>query len=285
MRINTYYNGRFSTRDEVSIPLTDRSVFFGDGIYDAAIGRNGKIFMLEDHVERFFKNAKALDLSFEFDKNRLEELLLSLAENFSGECFFIYFQLTRSSEKRTHSYPENAGSNLLITLTEQTIPDVTKKLTLTLAKDIRYEMCHIKTLNLLPAVIASRKAESIGKDETVFHRNGIVTECAHSNVHILSDSVLYTHPLDNHILPGISRKHLIEVCDRIGIKVVERKFSVYELLKADEVIVTSSSKLGMLANSIDYTNYSQNPNGIGAKICNQMFEDFINFTKKDTIDC
>ena len=285
MTINSYYNGLFTSRENIRIPLTDRAVFFGDGIYDAAIGRNGKIFMIDEHINRFFKNADAVDLRIDLSKDELKSVLLKLVGQSKYECCFIYFQLSRYSNERTHSYPANTKSNLLITVSQQAIPDVSKRLKLTLAKDVRYEMCHIKTLNLLPAVLASHKAEVIGKDETVFHRNGTVTECSHSNVHIISDSVLYTHPLDNHILPGISRKHMLEVAKRLGIKAVERKFSVYELLKADEVIVTSSSKLAALASSIDYIEFSPAVNGLGDRICNQMFLDFINFTKNNTMDC
>ena len=146
-------------------------------------------------------------------------------------------------------------------------------------------MCHVKTLNLIPAVLASHKASSLGKDEAVFHRNGTVTECAHSNVHIISNSVLITHPLDNHILPGISRKHMIAVCERMGIKVVERAFSVYELFKADEVLVTSTSKLALPASHVDYLELPQQNDGIGRQICKEMLADFVKFTEKDTTYC
>lgn len=285
MRTNAYYNGIFTSVENIKIPLTDRSVFFGDGIYDAAIGRNGKIFMLDDHVDRFFSNAKELDIPINFSKDELKNILLRLARHSSYECYFLYFQLTRYSEKRTHTYPETNRSNLLVTLTEQSMPNNDKALKLMLVKDIRYEMCHIKTLNLIPAVIASRKATLLGKDEAVFHRNGTVTECAHSNIHIISNSVLITHPLDNFILPGISRKHMIEVAGRLGVAVKERDFSVYELFKADEVLVTSSSKLAVTASSVDYMEFASKKDSIGKLICNEMLADFVKFTEKDTTYC
>ena len=214
MHINAYYNGLFTTRDKILIPLTDRALFFGDGIYDAAIGRNGKIFLLDDHIDRFFDNAKALDIPIELDRKKLKSVLLELAARSPHDCYFVYFQLTRFSEERVHAYPKDSKSNLLITVTKQPMPSPNQKLKLALERDIRYEMCHIKTLNLLPSVIASHKADINGKDETVFHRNGTVTECAHSNVHIVSDNVIYTHPTDNHILPGISRKHFIKTAKK-----------------------------------------------------------------------
>ena len=285
MQINAYYNGEFSSRENIKIPLCDRAVFFGDGIYDAAIGHSGKIFMLDDHIERFYSNAKAVDIPIKLSACELKNILLHLASKSPYECYFVYFQLTRFSEERVHSYPDCDKSNLLITVTNQEYPDSRRELKLTLAKDVRHEMCHIKTLNLLPAVLASKKATLIGYDETVLHRNGEITECSHSNVHIIADSVLITHPLDNHILPGISRKHMLAVCKRLGIKTQERIFSVYELLKADEILVTSSSKLALPVKQVDYVGFPRKSNGIGRKICDEMLSDFINFAKKGTTNC
>ena len=282
MKPNAYYNGVFTAFENIKIPLTDRAVFFGDGIYDAAIGRNGKIFMIEEHLDRFFANAKAVDIPLKMSREKIREILLHLVSNSPYECYFVYFQLTRHSEKRTHAYTENSKSNLLVTVTEQPIPSIEKGVKLTLAKDIRYEMCNVKTLNLLSAVLASRKALLLGKDEAVFHRNGTVTECAHSNIHIISNSALITHPLDNYILPGLSRGHMIEVARRLGVEVSERAFSVYELFNADEVLVTSSSKLAVPALSVDYRELPCPKNGIGRKICEEMLADFVRLTEKET---
>ena len=285
MHINAYYNGVFTNRDEVRISLTDRAVFFGDGIYDAAIGANGKIFMLDDHVDRFFTNAKTLDIPVSMTKDELKSILLFLAGTSPHKCYFVYFQLTRFSEERVHSYPDTSRSNLLVTVTDQEPPRLNKRLKLTLAKDIRHEMCNVKTLNLIPSILASHKAVTQGCDEAVLHRNGTVTECAHSNVHIVSNGVIITHPLDNHILPGISRKHMLSVCKRLGISVIERAFSVYELYKADEVLVSSSSKLVAIAESIGNIVFPPQKSGIGELICREMTEDFIKFTKNNTTNC
>ena len=280
MHIDAYYNGIFSNKKDIKIPLTDRAVFFGDGIYDAAIGRNGKIFMLKEHIDRFLSNAKAVDIPFCMDREKLKLTLERLARNSRYECFFLYFQLSRYSKERIHAYPETKLSNLLITITPIAIPNPKKKLTLTLAEDIRHSMCNIKTLNLIPAVLASHNADALGKDETVLVRDETVTECAHSNIHIIKNSKLITHPLDNFILPGISRMHLIKVCKKNGIEIIERKFGTNELFAADEVIVTSTSKLAMRVKSIDKTEYRLENNSIGSKLCDIMHSEFMEFTNK-----
>ena len=118
-------------------------------------------------------------------------------------------------------------------------------------EDTRFYHCNIKTLNLLPSVVASQEARDKGADETVFHRGGVVTECAHSNVSILKNGVFISHPNDNLILRGISKTHMIEACYRLGIQVMERPFTLDELKDADEIIVTSSSNFCLHADSVD----------------------------------
>jgi D-alanine transaminase len=112
-------------------------------------------------------------------------------------------------------------------------------------------MCNVKTLNLLPAVLASKKAEESGCDEAVFIRDGIVTECAHSNIFTVKDGIVYTHPKGPHILPGITRKRVLYFCEQLGIECHEKKFTKSELLTADEILVTSTTKLCVRADEID----------------------------------
>ena len=117
--------------------------------------------------------------------------------------------------------------------------------------DTRFLHCNIKTLNLLPAVLYTQKAVAAGCDEAILHRDGRVTECAHSNVHILKDGVFRTAPCDNLILPGITRAHRIAQCREMGIPVVEEPFTLDELMDADEVIFTSASAQCCRVTTID----------------------------------
>ena len=118
-------------------------------------------------------------------------------------------------------------------------------------EDTRYFHCDIKTINLLPAVIYTQRAEEAGCDETILHRGDRVTECAHSNVHILKDGALKTAPCDNLILPGITRAHRIAQCKAMGIPVIEEPFTVQEMMEADEIFFTSASALCCRIEEID----------------------------------
>jgi D-alanine transaminase len=270
-----YYNGKICEVSEVAVPLTDRAVFFGDGIYDAAIGRGGVIYLEDEHIDRFIGNANKMGIPLPFGREELVRLLRELVMRSGEEVFFLYFQLSRYSEKRRHACPERERANLLITVTDTPLPDPKRQLSLVSYPDKRYEYCHIKTLNLLPAVLASSFAERMGADEAVFHRGEVVTECAHSNISILRGDVLITHPTDTHILPGIARKKTIEICKEMGVKVEQRPFTREELLRADAALVTSSSKLCLMARCVDGVSLGARGRKIGEEICAGFFDDFM----------
>ena len=279
MAYNAYYNGEFKNKSDISVSLTDRALFFGDGIYDAAIGRNGKIFMLDAHLDRFISNAKALAIPLLPTRSELEETILKTVELSGEKSYFVYFQLSRFSEERVHAAKKVQKSNLLITVTQFSLCDENKILSLIIRNDVRHSLCHIKTLNLIPSVISSMEALEAGADEAVFIRDGIVTECSHSNIHIVKNGTVITHPTDCHILPGISRAHMLSVCRRLKIPYEEREFSADELLSADEVIVTSSSKLALPVQHIADKVYNLSEGNVSRRICKAMRCDYLNATE------
>ena len=247
-----YYNGKLGEIEEISIPMGDRVCFFGDGIYDATYSRNYKIFALDDHVDRFFNSANLLQIKLPCTKEALKKLLNELVRKMDTAENFVYFQATRGTDAvRNHTFTDEAQANLWVNIYPRKIVDVYKKVKLITQEDTRFFHCNIKTLNLIPAVMASRKAEEMGCNETVLHRNGRVTECAHSNVHIFKDGVFITAPTDNLILPGIARKHLIAACGRLGIPVQERPYTVQELAAADEIMISSAGSLCLAAQELD----------------------------------
>lgn len=270
---NAYYNGRFSEIDEVRIPLSDRCVYFGDGVYDAMVGRGGKIHLEEKHIERLFKSAEAIGLNAGRSPDELRAVISQLTEEYPTP-YFVYVQLSRHSETRCHAATDGAEANLLITLTPHLLPSPDKTLSLTLAEDMRYRMCNVKTLNLLPAVIASTKAAADGYDEAVFVRDGFITECAHSNISIIKDGVLITHPDCELILPGITKSLLISSAKNLGIPVSERPFTQGELYEADSVLVTSTTKPVLEAESIDGIPLRHRQNEEALALINAAFSDY-----------
>jgi D-alanine transaminase len=246
-----YYNGKTGPLETMMVPMNDRASWFGDGVYDAALAANRVIFALDEHIDRFYHSAAQVFIEPPLSKQALADLLRSLVPQVDSPSQLVYWQLTRGTAPRSHAFPEGAAANLWITLRHYPLADIRRKVKLITAEDIRFFLCHIKTLNLLPNVLASEQAKQAGCDEAVFHRGDRVTECAHSNVHILQDGVFRTAPTDNQILPGIARAHLIAQCKRLGVPVDESPFTLAQLFDADEMVISSSGNLCAAASHLD----------------------------------
>ncbi|MBR1811033.1 MAG: aminotransferase class IV [Clostridia bacterium] len=248
-----YYNGKIGLLEDMQVPMLDRACYFGDGVYDATCAHNHVIYSLEEHIDRFFNSAKLLDINIPHTKAELSEILKDLVKKVDSGDQFVYWQVTRGTAIRNHQFGQsNFKGNIWVMLTPAAPANTYVKVKLATEKDTRFYHCNIKTLNLIPSVMASEKARLAGVDETVLYREGgRVTECAHSNISILKDGVFRTAPLDCLILPGIARKHLIKMCGQLNIPVDETPFYLDDLMNADEVIVSSSSNFCLQATEID----------------------------------
>lgn len=274
-----YYNGEYDLIENMKVPMNDRVCYFGDGVYDATYSRNHKIFALDEHIDRFFNSAGLLQMKIPYTKSELKELLCDMVKKVDCGEQFVYWQITRGTEMRNHAFPEgDAKANLWIILKPLNIKDMSHKLKLITLEDTRFLHCNIKTLNLLPSVMAAQKTEEMGCDEAVFHRGERVTECAHSNVSIIKDGILKTAPTDNLILPGIARAHLIKMCKRFNIPVDETPFNLNELMNADEVVVTSSGQFCMAACEINGKSVGGKAPEIIKKLQDSLLEEFLNET-------
>lgn len=274
-----YYNGTFGPIEQMSIPMNDRVCFFGDGVYDAGPCRNYHIFALDEHIDRFYNSAALLDIQMPLGKEEFKALLEELVHKVDTGDLFVYYQVTRGTGMRNHVYTEGPG-NLWVTLTPQNLSDGKEPLKLITTEDTRFFHCNIKTLNLIPSVMASERAKRAGCQEAVFYRlGGRVTECAHSNVHIIRDGKLYTAPTDELILPGIARAHLIRACKKLGYAVSETAFTLEDLYAADEVLVTSSSNLCRFAREIDGRPVGGRAQEMLEQIRSTLMEEFYEATK------
>ena len=235
-----YYNGTIGPIESIRIPINDRAVYFGDGCYEACFAVNGKLFRKDAHFDRFYHSLEKLRIPFALSR---EQLLneIERAVSASGEReAALYWQVSRGTARRQHTFPENAQPNLLITVTPRSVNFDDAPMRLLSVPDIRFEMCDVKTLNLIPNILAGQQAKEAGADEAVMHRSGTVTEGSHTNVHILKDGVLTTHPLDRFILAGVTRGVLIDICRAQGIAVSETPFTLEQMHSADEVLISAS---------------------------------------------
>ena len=275
-----FYNGEYDLIDNMKIPMNDRVSYFGDGVYDATYSRNHNIFALDEHINRFFNSAGLLQIKIPYTKDELKGLLKEMVQKVDCGEQFVYWQVTRGTATRNHAFPANdVKANIWIILRPVNIKDMSQKIKLITLEDTRFLHCNIKTLNLLPNVMAAQKTEEAGCQEAVFHRGERVTECAHSNVSIIKDGILKTAPTDNLILPGIARAHLIKMCKKFNIPVSETAFTLKELMDADEVIVTSSGQFCMATCEIDGEIVGGKSPEIIKKLQDSLLNEFLEETK------
>ncbi|WP_342744395.1 D-amino-acid transaminase [Oceanobacillus rekensis] len=225
------------------INIEDRGYQFGDGIYEVIGVYDGKPLLLTEHMERLERSAREVQLTLPSSisnlKNRLEDLV-SLNELEEG---IIYMQVSRGAAPRWHEFPADDISPVTIAYTrpEERMTTIENQgATAILTEDIRWLRCDIKTLNLLPNVLAKQKAVEHQAIEAILHRGETVTEASASNVFIVKDGELYTHPANNFILNGITRKKVLQICKESALKLHEETYTVTDLLEADEVFITAT---------------------------------------------
>jgi D-alanine transaminase len=274
-----YYNGKYDELDKMMVPMNDRACYFGDGVYDATYAHNHVIYCLDAHVDRFFNSAALLRFRLPYTKDELKKLLCEMVAKVDANDQFVYWQVSRGTAPRNHAFPDGPV-NTWIRLNPVPTPDTYGRLRLITVEDTRFLHCNVKTLNLLPNVMAAQKTAEAGCDEAVFHRGEYVTECAHSNVQILKDGILKAHPTDHYILPGVARANLIAMCKKLGVGVDETPFTLAELFDADEVIVSSSGSFCMGVDEIDGKKVGGKAPELLRRLQDALTADFIEKTGK-----
>jgi len=280
MRRLGYYNGTFGEIEDMVVPMGDRGGYFGDGVYDATCSRNYKLFALDEHIDRFFNSAALLKIHIHYTKQEIADILNDMVKKMDTGNNLVYWQFTRGTAVRNHVFPDVPG-NLWIMIIPKEISPVYEKIKLGTMEDTRFLHCNIKTLNLIPSVMASERAKQLGYDEMVLHRGDRVTECAHSNIHIIKDGIFRTAPTDHYILPGIARAHLIRACKALGYGVDEHPFTLDEMMHADEVIVTASSSLCLAVSEIDGKSVGGKAPEMLKKLQDYVLDEFLQATKAD----
>ena len=275
-----YYNGKYDLLENMTVPMNDRACYFGDGIFEVAYCRNYKIYSLDEHMDRLYDSAAILGINIPHTKQEFSEIIQGLVTKLDSHEQLVYWQVSRGTQLRNHAPAKGIVANVWITLRPMKIKDIYTPMTLISLEDTRFFHCNMKTLNLIPSVMASQKALEAGCDESVFHRGDIVTECAHSNVSIIENGKFVTHPADNLILPGIARANLIKMCNKLGVPVVEEEFTLERLMNADEIIVSSSGSFCLSASHIDGKEVGGKAPEILKALRRELVDDFIKETDK-----
>lgn len=246
-----YYNGTFAPMDQLMIPALDRGVYFGDGVYEALRVERHRFFALREHLSRFRDSLAFLRIAFPMTDETLTAILQEAADRVESDSQQLYFQVTRATAMRTHSFPEAGEANLLVFSRGVALADLQEYRRVVTLPDTRWGHCNIKSLNLIPSVLAAQAAKERGCSEAVFHRDGVVSECSSSNLLLLKNGVLRTAPADERILPGVTRAHYLMLARKIGVPVDETTFTLEQMMDADELLITSTSAHGLPVGFVD----------------------------------
>ena len=243
-----YVNGAFVPRAEARVSVEDRGFVFGDGVYEVLRVINGRMFAATFHNGRLKRSLEGVRISLapgDSPERFLEIGKQLLKENglLQGEAT-LYAQVTRGATTRAHNFPPpDVAPTVYISvarftpyseLAQSGAPAITHP-------DLRWGRCDLKTLNLLPNVLASQVAKERGAFEAMLIRDGVVTEGTKTNFFGVVDGSLRTHPSDNHILPGITRSVLHDLARSVSIDIDETPISASEIPRLSELFLTGTT--------------------------------------------
>lgn len=266
-------NGDFVDVNDPVVTMEDRGYQFGDGVYEVTHVYNGRCFALQWHIDRLFRSLRELSIPGVYTPEEIVEFHQAILAKSGFQEGGIYLQITRGTAPRTHHFPEQVLPCLTMTMRpgQRAQGDLLRETgaKIITTPDIRWLRCDIKSLNLLGNVLGKQKAKEAGAYEALQVRdNGIVTEGTSSNFYLVKDDVLWTHPTNNLILNGVTRRILMEkIAPSLGLHVVEKTFTLDFVSKADEAFLTSTSMEIMPVVEIDRTAVGDGaPGGVTRKI-------------------
>jgi D-alanine transaminase len=242
-----YVNGEYVARERALIPIEDRGLTFGDGIYEGVRAIDGRLFEWDAHADRMADGLSGLRIDFGRDRvAALEAVCLQLLRDndlSDGEAF-LYLAVTRGAAPRTHHFPPAGTPPTVLVTATRLVPrrDLRQRGgTAITFEDLRWQRCDWKTLNLIGSVLARQAAAEAGAYEAILLRDGLVTEGAATTVFAVVDGVLRTHPLSRRILPGVTRQVVIDCVHEQRIALCEDPITEAELRRADELFLCGTS--------------------------------------------
>jgi len=237
-----FLNGSILDAEKAQISVFDRGFIFGDGIYEVMAQIGGRFFYGDAHLDRMKTCLQKIDIAFDVDALQAEIPALLEASGLTGKDCMLYMQVTRGVAPRQHAYPEGIRPTAMMYAWSKTLPDIVSEGVSTVTrKDFRWSRCDIKMTSLLGNVMANQYAMEQNCYETLFVRDGVLTEASHCNVFFVRDGVVYTHPADEFILDGITRQVVLELCGRLGFELRLEGIPESEIHKMDEAFLTGTS--------------------------------------------
>jgi D-alanine transaminase len=265
---------------ELTAPYLDRGIFFGDGVYEVIRSYDGRIFALDEHLDRFTRSLKEIRI-LDVDIDKIRQKVLEAFDRAGYPNAKIYFHMTRGSEDRNHLPGERLMPNFFLTLNElHNSPEVKQGgIAVSTQPDWRWKRCDIKSLNLLPNVLARIEADKQGASEAILvGDDGMITEGAGSAFFAINgnERAIITRPLGHEILPSITRAMVFQVAQNAGLSVIERTLTPQQAAQCDELFIAVTTK-----DIVPVTRFDGKPisDGKCGELTGKMIEEFKQFVR------
>jgi D-alanine transaminase len=241
-----YLNGNWLALEHAQVSVLDRGFLFGDGVYEVIPVYNGRPLRLEQHLQRLQDSLDGIRLKNPLDLNSWRNLIVELIQKSGADDQLLYLQITRGAAPRDHAFPSAATTPTVFLSSKGFSPPDDARfeqgVRVGLAEDPRWQLCKLKTVNLLANVLLKQVAVDEDLDEMLLHASQQLTEGTSSNLFVVRDGVIATPPLSDNILPGITRGLILELAQDAGFTIEERTIALTELDHADEVWISSSTR-------------------------------------------
>lgn len=240
-----FLNGDLLPEHEAKISIFDRAVNFGDAIYEVAGVLDGKLIDFDHHMQRYFNSLEKLSMSSPLSREEILAAFRQLVELNQLTEGLVYMQVSRGVAERDFVWPADIKPTIfMFTQPKASVENeaAEKGVMLASTDDIRWARRDIKSVNLLAQVMAKKAANDAGAYEALMlDADGYVTECGSSSFFIVRDRLILTRPLNNDILPGVTRRAVVALCNQHDMQLVESRFTLEAALDADEAFISGAS--------------------------------------------
>ncbi len=252
--VPAFLNGEYLPLDECRVSVLDRGFIFGDGIYELITVYQNQAFYLAQHLSRLHRSMAEINIISPYGESEWSALITNLIEQSEHDDLAMYIQVTRGVAPRDHVYSKSMQPTVFAMANP--LPIVPKKylengVDLITTTDTRWQRCDIKVISLLANIMAKQEATEVHAVEAIMIRDDFALEGSASNLFLVRDGVVYTHPKDNLILPGITRDFILELLVELGVECKQQPIPKEWLYSADELWITSSTKEVLAATKID----------------------------------
>ncbi len=279
-----FLNGDYVPENEAKISIFDRAVNFGDSIYEVAGVLDGKLIDFEHHMQRYFNSLEKLSIESPLEQMQILEAFRQLVDLNQIDEGLVYMQVTRGVAERDFVWPEDITPNVFMftqlkTSLENSAADT--GIILASTPDIRWARRDIKSVNLLAQVLAKQAAHDVGAYEALMvDAEGYVTECGSTSFFIVKDDLVLTRPLSNDILPGVTRRAVLALCNTHGLRLVESRFTLDDAKSADETFISGASTYILPVVKIDDQEISA---GTPGELSRRLREIYISYARASLI--